>query len=63
MAGENLGKQKLINKKYYDKKINPIYLKKNDLVLLLNETPDTKFAMPYLGPFRVEKTLSDSVTI
>lgn len=63
LAKQAITDMKWTNKNQYDKKTKPIKLQKNDLVLLLNENKETKFAMPYLGPFRVEKTLSDTVTI
>lgn len=56
LAKESILKQKENNKKYYDRKINPIELKVNDLVLLFNENKKSKFDYPYLGPYRVENS-------
>lgn len=58
--------RKLENKKRYDdaKKCAILKLKKNDLVLILNEKlpSNDKFEAKYRGPFRVEQVISDSVT-
>lgn len=52
-AKKLLDQLKLKNKKYYDKKINPIVLSKGDLVLLKKE-PYNKHSNTYEGPFLVE---------
>lgn len=62
LAREAIIKRKDQNKEQYDKKTNPIILKRNDLILLKNENKETKFSMPYLGPYRVEEPISETVT-
>lgn len=53
LAKTHILEQKHANKRTYDKKINPIELKKNDLVLIKKEVKSGKFDEPYEGPFRV----------
>lgn len=58
--------RKAENKRRYDdsKKCKKLNLKKNDLVLILNEKLPShdKFEAKYRGPYRVEEVISDSVT-
>lgn len=55
LAREQYEKRKLENKKNYDKgrRENPLELKVNDLVLILDPKKKTKFSSLYLGPYRV----------
>lgn len=59
-------RRKLENKERYDTKngCEPLNLKKNDIVLVLNEKLPShdKFEAKYRGPYRVEKVISDAVT-
>lgn len=63
-AKELIQKRKLENKKYYDKKNGQsnLELKRNDLVLVLNDVRKSKFDNKYSGPFRVEEIVSPAVT-
>lgn len=58
--------RKAENKRRYDdsKKCRNLKLKKNDLVLILNEKLPShdKFEAKYRGPYRVEEVISESVT-
>lgn len=60
---ELIQKRKLENKRIYDKKnVKNLILKRNDLVLLLNDSKTNKFDDRYTGPYRVEEIVSDAVT-
>lgn len=60
---ELIQKRKEENKRIYDKKsTKELVLKKNDLVLLLNDTRSSKFDDKYLGPYRVEEPVSPAIT-
>lgn len=62
-ARELIQKRKLENKKIYDKRgVKTLNLKRNDLVLLLNDTKAGKFDDKYTGPFRVEEPVSPAIT-
>lgn len=62
-ARELIQKRKLENKRIYDKKnVKNLELKRNDLVLLLNDNRTGKFDDRYTGPFRVEEPISPAVT-
>lgn len=63
LAQEGIQQQKHQNKQAYDRKINPLQLQINDLVLLINENKKHKFDNSYIGPFRVEKIISPTVVI
>lgn len=58
LAHQNIIKRKESNKKYYDRQVKNISLKKNDLVLVLKNKKDSKFDQPYDGPFRVERMVN-----
>lgn len=52
-------KRKIENKKRYDKKnVENLELKRNDLVLLINDVRKKKFDNKYSGPFRVEERVT-----
>lgn len=62
-AKEMIQRKKLENKMHYDKKsFKNLELKRNDLVLLLNEVKRHKFDQKYTGPYRVEEIVSPAVT-
>ena len=61
-ARENLYKSKLLRKEIFDKEINPIYYKKDDLILLRNPISDKKQSV-YLGPYLVIEDLCPNVKI
>lgn len=63
-AKELIQERKIENKKRYDKKINKqtLELKRNDLVLVLNEVKKHKFDNKFTGPYRVEEIVSPAVT-
>lgn len=62
-AKELIQERKMINKKNYDKKsYAELKLKRNDLVLLINETHKHKFDNKYSGPYRVEEVVSPAVS-
>lgn len=61
-AKKHLLDSKLNTKLYYDKSINPISYKNNDLILLKNETAK-KLDKLYLGPFTVVEDLGSNVKI
>lgn len=61
-ARENLLKSKCLRKTVYDKSLNPIAYKPNDLILVKNECIG-KFNSIYSGPFIVVKDISPNVQI
>lgn len=62
-AKEMIEKRKLANKRAYDTKNHKVLqLKRNDLVLLLNDTPRGKADGKFTGPFRVEEVISPAIT-
>lgn len=63
-AKEMIQRRKLENKKFYDKKTAHanLSLKRNDLVLIINDVRKHKFDNKYSGPFRVEEVISPAVT-
>lgn len=62
-ARELIQKRKIENKEMYDRKrTKNLVLKRNDLVLLLNDTKSGKFDDRYTGPYRVEEPVSPAVT-
>lgn len=48
------------NKLYYDRKLNAIDLKENDLILIKKE-PYSKFGPVYAGPYRVKRIEQENV--
>lgn len=61
-AVDLVNKHKIINKKYYDNKVNEIYLNLNDIVYLKVE-PYDKHKNVYSGPFMVIDIKQPNVTI
>lgn len=61
-AYHNLVKSKLNRKSKYDKVLNPITYKPNDMILVKNETGN-KLDSIYLGPYVVVRDLSPNVEI
>ena len=61
-ARDNLIQSKTSRKIKYDHRINPIVYKKNDLILVKNETGN-KFANIYSGPYIVIKDMPPNVEI
>ena len=61
-ARKNLLDSKMNRKERYDKHINPITYKPNDLILVKNETGN-KLQSIYLGPYTVVRDLSPNVEI
>lgn len=63
-AKELIQERKIENKNRYDKKTNKqtLELKRNDLVLMLNEVKKHKFDDKFCGPFRVVEVVSPAVT-
>lgn len=61
-ARNNLIKSKIVRKSKYDKNVNPIMYKKDDLVLIKNENRH-KMDPLYLGPYTVIRDLAPNVEI
>lgn len=61
-ARDRLIQNKVIRKTKYDRNINPITYKENDLILVRNEVGN-KFDSIYLGPYKVIKENSNNVEI
>lgn len=64
-AKELIQERKIQNKANYDRKIaklSKLELKRNDLVLVLNDVKKHKFDNKFSGPFRVEEVVSPAVT-
>lgn len=61
-ARDNLIKSKINRKMKYDRNINPVTYKPNDLVLLKNETGN-KLQSLYSGPYKVVNDCSPNVEI
>lgn len=60
---ELIQKRKIENKNYYDRdKFTDLKLKRNDLVLMINDVKKNKFENKYSGPYRVEEIISPAVT-
>lgn len=60
---ELIQKRKIENKNNYDKeRFTELKLKRNDLVLMLNDVRKNKFDNKYSGPYRVEEIISPAVT-
>lgn len=62
-ARNNLLRSKINRKYVYDKNINPVSYKENDLILVKNNTPSNKLDNIYLGPYKVIKDIPPNVEI
>ncbi len=63
LAKENILNSKTISKTYYDKTLNPIVLKPDDLVLVKNENKKGKLSPIWLGPYKVINPVSPENTL
>lgn len=59
IARENLLNSKFKSKKYYDRNVNELNLKKGDFVFLLSGPKPKKLQPHYSGPFRILDVLED----
>lgn len=63
LAKKNIIDSKINSKNYYDKSLNPVVFKSNDLVLLKNENRKGKLAPVWLGPYKVVEPITNENTI
>lgn len=63
LAKTHLYNKKWENKRYYDKKINEVEFKINDLVLIKNQSKNHKFDDTYEGPFPIVELRDSYVEI